>query len=512
MYRVCLFMGLLVFLINGLYAQQNYQQWLEKDRRAFKNYLEEQDKAFLEFLKADWEAFKAMQGMTADKEPKPVKMPIAPEPEPVPQPEPQPEKEPDVPEAPRPEEEPAPCDKPEKTLKKQKPTEELDVPELPKPEPPSPVPPPPPVDEQKPELVFEYFDKPYKVNTIENVRMDFGSRIDNKKIAATWEIMARSNYKSTLQQLQAHATGIRLNDWGRLTFFHAFTKKMFPGNTNQQLIADWFLLTKAGYRIKLCYQGNQLLLLVPPKQLLYEIPYVELDGTKYYFIGFDNKFRSGEQVYTYRGSHEAADASIDLSLTVLPRITAEKKEKKLRFNYAGKDITVAFLYTMDVVQFLADYPQTELFLYFQSNPTESFQASLVSSLAPYVEDKTELEAVNFLLRFAQTAFAYETDDRQFGREKYLLPEETIYYPKSDCEDRSILFAFLVKRLLGSEILVLDYPGHVCTAINLDHSPGGDHIVYQGKRYAVCDPTYINAVAGMTLPRFKSTQPKVIEYN
>jgi len=37
------------------------------------------------------------------------------------------------------------------------------------------------------------------------------------------------------------------------------------------------------------------------------------------------------------------------------------------------------------------------------------------SLKPNLQGMSELEAVNFLLRFVQTAFDYKTDDQQFGK-------------------------------------------------------------------------------------------------
>jgi len=99
---------------------------------------------------------------------------------------------------------------------------------------------------------------------------------------------------------------------------------------------------------------------------------------------------------------------------------------------------------------------------------------------------------------------------QFGKENYLFPEETLYYPYSDCEDRSILFAWLVHSLLGMDVIGLDYPGHVATAVQFKGNVGGDAIQYNGRRYVVADPTYINASVGMTMPDFKNAKPGVIE--
>ena len=124
---------------------------------------------------------------------------------------------------------------------------------------------------------------------------------------------------------------------------------------------------------------------------------------------------------------------------------------------------------------------------------------------------TEQQAVNFLLRFVQTSLKYETDEQQFGEENYLFPEETLFYPYSDCEDRAVLFAWLVRSLLKLDVVGLDYPGHVAAAVNFSEKVTGASINYQGKRYVVTDPTYINAGAGMVMPGYQQYEPRIISY-
>jgi hypothetical protein len=111
----------------------------------------------------------------------------------------------------------------------------------------------------------------------------------------------------------------------------------------------------------------------------------------------------------------------------------------------------------------------------------------------------------------QTAFDYKTDDQQFGKEKYLMLEETLYYPSSDCEDRSILFSYLIRNLLKLKVIGLDYPGHIATAVNFNSDFAGESINFNGNKFIVCDPTFINADAGMEMPQFKDVDPKVIQF-
>ena len=39
-----------------------------------------------------------------------------------------------------------------------------------------------------------------------------------------------------------------------------------------------------------------------------------------------------------------------------------------------------------------------------------------------------------------------------------------YYPYCDCEDRSVLYSYLVRNLLKLDVVLLDYPNHIATAV------------------------------------------------
>jgi hypothetical protein len=155
------------------------------------------------------------------------------------------------------------------------------------------------------------------------------------------------------------------------------------------------------------------------------------------------------------------------------------------------------------------YPQTDLEIYFGAAVSETVNRSLLNALKPQIEGKTEVEAVDWLLRFIQESFVYKTDDEQFGREKFFFPDEPFYYDYCDCEDRSVLFAYLVQNLTGLDVVGLDYPGHVAAAVQFKDDLPGDYIVHGGNKYIICDPTFIGARVGMCMPQFINLEPKVI---
>ena len=112
-----------------------------------------------------------------------------------------------------------------------------------------------------------------------------------------------------------------------------------------------------------------------------------------------------------------------------------------------------------------------------------------------------------MLQFIQS-FAYATDNEQFGYEKPFFIEEILYYPKCDCEDRSIFYYFLVTKLLGNSVHLVSYPNHECTAVNFSQQLNVDSYIYQGKQYVICDPTYIGATIGMCMPDFRNVKPEI----
>ena len=113
------------------------------------------------------------------------------------------------------------------------------------------------------------------------------------------------------------------------------------------------------------------------------------------------------------------------------------------------------------------------------------------------------------LHYLHRAFPYKTDEAQFGIERTLFAEEMYYYPYSDCEDRSILFARLVKDLLGLDVVLLYYPAHIAAAVCFKGEVKGDYMQLGNKRYVICDATYIGAGVGEAMPDLKRTPAQVV---
>jgi hypothetical protein len=68
---------------------------------------------------------------------------------------------------------------------------------------------------------------------------------------------------------------------------------------------------------------------------------------------------------------------------------------------------------------------------------------------------------------------------------------------------------MIRDLLGLDVVLLYYPGHLATAVCFNDDVQGDYLVIGGKKYIVCDPTYIGASIGRTMPKMDNSKAKVL---
>ena len=140
---------------------------------------------------------------------------------------------------------------------------------------------------------------------------------------------------------------------------------------------------------------------------------------------------------------------------------------------------------------------------------EEVTKELYPQMKAKLKGLSNLEAMERLLNWVQTGFEYKFDNEVWGDDRAFFGEETLFYPYCDCEDRSILLSHLVRELLGLDTVLIYYPGHLAMAVDLAEASDGDYVLLDGRRFTVCDPTYIGARVGKTMPNMDNSQAKLI---
>ena len=331
--------------------------------------------------------------------------------------------------------------------------------------------------------------------------------LNENAIADAYEALCNSDYKPLLADCAQIRKDLRLNDWGVFTLVRQVADT-YCGTANESIVMQQFLLNEMGYKARMARKATEdkMMLFVATDCSIYAHPYITLNGQNYYNLSGNNEQC---QFYMCQKDSPKAKNSVGMQLKEAPLFPGTVVSSTHQAKGSAARVTVDV--PKALMDFYKDYPQCDYSVYFNAPVNVAMENRILSSLAPLVQGRNEADAANILINFVQTAFQYQTDSQQFGYEKPFFVEELFYYPYSDCEDRAMLFSYLVRKLLGLDVVLLDYPEHIATAVRFNGNVSGDYLMVNGRKYIVCDPTYIGASIGMTMPRYKTVSAKVLKY-
>ena len=344
-----------------------------------------------------------------------------------------------------------------------------------------------------------YVDKSLKgVCSIGNMR--------ENAIADAYEAMCKADYKALVDDCRKVKKELNLNDWGIFLFVREASKTLCT-DENAAVVMQQFLLNELGYKSKMARRAdrNQMLLFVAADCQVYGHPYFTKDGLNYYNLTSNESC----QFYMCQEDSPKAKSKLNMQVNHAPALNAGMVNS-VHKNRSGS-VAVSVDVPKSLMEFYNSMPQCDYSVYVNAEVNPSVASKVLSTLAPLVNGKGEAEAANLLINFVQTGFQYATDQEQFGYEKPFFVEELFYYPYCDCEDRSVLYSYLVRNLLKLDVVLLDYPNHIATAVCFNENVSGDFVTVGGKKYVVCDPTYIGASIGKAMPQFKNVAAKVLKY-
>lgn len=455
--------SLTLLLTSSLYSQ-SFEDFKRVQESSFSEYRDIRDKEFSNYLKANWEEFTSKKPTTLYEKPKPKNI----------------------------------------TPTIQKKIERMG--------PPTRV-----VIAKKPKILVKAQAKAVEVKDInflyfgQNISLNIDRNFKNMKffpknksgISNSFSVLASSDYEDTINEIKTIKRDLNLNDWGLYMLVKKLSSSIYQ-DLDEQKLFSWFVFNKLGYSTKIALAGKHVALIHYSQRMIHDTPYYTFNGKKFYLISRYAKSSVG-RIYTYEQDYPKANKPLDLSLKSLPNFNKNLRAKTLSFKEFGTVYKTSFTYDQNLINFMATYPQADYDTYFNAPMDKELYNQIARDLKPYIDGKKASVAINFVLHFVQKAFKYERDDLQFGREKVMFSNETLYYDKSDCEDRTILFSYLVKKLFNITVVGVQYTDHMATALYIPMR--GDSVRVQRRKFVIADPTYVNANIGMSMPRYKSKIPE-----
>lgn len=341
-----------------------------------------------------------------------------------------------------------------------------------------------------------------------NIRM---SGCESCMIATIWKQLATNAMDNTIRDFLALRLKMQLCDWAYLNLIDTFAKA-FCGHGNEAVIMAAFIYSQSGYKMRLGRDCEKLYLLYGSKHGIYEKGYIVIEGINYYPL--DDKVERME-ISDFSFPQEQ---SMSLYIENAQKFTIRPSAKRKLASEQYHDVIIDSQVNLNLIQFYNTYPSSEVNgnfmtrwkIYADTPMDESVSQMLYPDIKNKIEGLSDVQAVNQILNWVQTAFQYEYDDKVWGHDRAFFAEETLYYPYCDCEDRAILFTRLVRDLLGLKCILVYYPGHLASAVCLKQQVNGDYISLDGDVYTICDPTYIGAPVGITMPEMDNRSAKVIK--
>lgn len=341
-----------------------------------------------------------------------------------------------------------------------------------------------------------------------NIRM---SGCESCMIATIWKQLATNAMDNTIRDFLALRLKMQLCDWAYLNLIDTFAKA-FCGHGNEAVIMAAFIYSQSGYKMRLGRDCEKLYLLYGSKHGIYEKGYIVIEGINYYPL--DDKVERMEISDFSFPQEQSMSLYIENAQKFTIRPSAIRKLASEQYH----DVAIDSQVNLNLIQFYNTYPSSEVNgnfmtcwkMYADTPMDESVSQMLYPDIKNKIEGLSDVQAVNQILNWVQTAFQYEYDDKIWGHDRAFFAEETLYYPYCDCEDRAILFTRLVRDLLGLKCILVYYPGHLASAVCLKQQVNGDYISLDGDVYTICDPTYIGAPVGITMPEMDNRSAKVIK--
>ena len=303
-------------------------------------------------------------------------------------------------------------------------------------------------------------------------------------------------------------------DWLRLKLVGEIAKRASKKH-NQKVFTAMILLRAMGYNAGIIVLSKQWQLAVEIDQKIFFVTLFEEQKKRYavYDVTRGELMKSvGESDGFYDANENLGKNLEPLALFQdgFPFLPFKPITKTVTWKFENNSYTLTYTLNQNLVKYLEERPQTDVATYFNESVSREIVQAVIEPLKKIVREKqfSSRRAVAFLHAFVLNGFAYK-DDAETKRGQHISSlHETLVSEYSDCEDRSILLAGLIRGVLGFEVVALEFPNHITLAVHFpDFVPEEQDEVYtyNGKRYLSADPSCFGALGNVN-PDFKSKAP------
>jgi hypothetical protein len=342
-------------------------------------------------------------------------------------------------------------------------------------------------------LCFELYEGTFNSEISAGVIVDVPQQLTEQSVNSFYADVKKGNYRPLVDSLLSFKKKYQLNDWLYYQLIRKTAQQLSPKADNYSLytLFKWFLLAKSGYDARLALTHDKVIFYVYNNEDVEDLPFFMIDGKKYVCLNWHDYARvnlNNDPPIPVNIDIANADKAFSYKIDKMPDLrAADYFDKELQFTYKHKVYYFNIKLSREVDAIFNNYPIVDFASYFNIPLSKETYGSLIPKLKENTKRMSQKKGIDYLMRFTRYAFLYENDEANFGREKRLAPEETLFSKYSDCDDRAALFFYLVKEVYNLPMIALLYPTHITIGVQFD-KPVGTPIIYKGVAYSVCEPT------------------------
>lgn len=339
---------------------------------------------------------------------------------------------------------------------------------------------------------------------------------DGQAISDFWQVLSEERYNNIFYDCENIRKKLNLCDWAYVQFVKELATIIYPNSKNECRLFQAYALTQSGFKLLIGKDNvGTLHFLYAADCAIYGIPFWKMKEEPYYLADDDDIDELELNPVEY-------NEVVPMRMEILSEQLFNENNSGIRTisSYRYENMKFKIQVNKNLIDFYNTYPvcfanndeRTKWRFYARVPLCSSIQSVLFPSIKEQINGKSELEAVNMILNWIQTGFVYEYDNKVWGHDRAFFPDETLYYPYCDCEDRAILFYRLVHDLLGLETVLIYYPGHLASAVHFTEDVKGDHIIHNDRKFVVCDPTIIGvgAPVGVSQPNMDNSKAFILD--
>jgi hypothetical protein len=306
----------------------------------------------------------------------------------------------------------------------------------------------------------------------------------------TTQLLNDSGLIQFTEQSNVYVKQLQLDDLGYLLMVKKVAKELNKeGDLNFEQLFTYAVLSIKGYDVILGIGENDVTVYGHTNFGIKNILYVTQQNKPYYDLSFNQtKAPSAERLASLPIKEKAK--SIHINKVSPPKLNKHIIHKTLPFEFEGSVYFFTASIDESLVAYYKDLPDVEMSqVYLNYGLSERGSNTLVAQLKEATAYLSKEKRVNFLLAFVQS-LSYAKDVDVLGEEKFSFPEESLANDFTDCEDRSMLFAYLVREVANLQSIGLMYKSasHMNVAIESWRKPGKSDMQVFDMDFVVCEPS------------------------